>query len=631
MSALLAPDTRRIGRPDGGASPDRAPDWVARGTPERLRAQLIELLGADRVLARASDLIRYASDASPYRKIPKVVVMAHDGDDVAKVLAFARDTGEHVTFRGGGTSLNGQGQTDAILVDVRRHFSSIEILDGGSRAKVRGGMLLGLANRHLAPTGHRLGPDPASTDIATVGGVVANNSGGMRCGVTWDSYSTVEALTFATAGGTRIDTSDPAAEERFAAAEPELAQGLMRLREQLMADDELVARIRRKYAIKNVTGYRLDALLDGTTPLEIFRRLIVGSEGTLAFIADATFRTRPEPAHTTVAWVHTEEIDAATGLVPDLVAAGARAAELMVGPALIIEDVCVPPERIAEAAKDLQALLGEHEFLTGVAGHASAGNLHFQLTPDLSRAEDRERYERFMERLVDLIVDKYDGSLKAEHGTGVNMAPYVEREWGHDATAIMWEVKRLADPRGVLNPGVILNRGPGVHLRDLKTQPLIEEVAAHCVECGFCEPVCPSRNVTTTPRQRIVLRREMARQPEGSPVYEALLREYEYDEIQTCAADGTCAPSCPLAIDTGKVVKEFRSRERSEREERVALTMAKRWKAVERGARGGLRTGSLAARVLGDGAVARIPRALRRRVSEDLAPTWPGNMPTPAP
>ena len=134
-----------------------------------------------------------------------------------------------------------------------------------------------------------------------------------------------------------------------------------------------------------------------------------------------------------------------------------------------------------------------------------------------------------MAKLVELIVGKYDGSLKAEHGTGINMAPYVEREWGEKATELMWRVKQLADPDGVLAPGVVLNRDPGVHLRNLKTTPPIEESATTCVECGFCEPVCPSRNLTTTPRQRIVLRREMARQPAGSPVQRALLEEYEYD------------------------------------------------------------------------------------------------------
>jgi D-lactate dehydrogenase len=290
----------------------------------------------------------------------------------------------------------------------------------------------------------------------------------------------------------------------------------------------------------------------------------------------------------------------------------------------------VRPERIAECACDLQALLGKHEFLVGVAGHASAGNLHFQLTPDFSKPEDLARYHEFMEELVELIVGKYDGSLKAEHGTGVNMAPYVEREWGEQATAMMWRVKRLADPHGVLNPGVVLSRDPGIHLKHLKSQPEIEEIAAHCVECGFCEPVCPSRNATTTPRQRIVIRREMARQAEGSPVYEALMADYEYDALQTCAADGTCQSVCPVAIDTGKLMTEFRRRERTEREEALALAIAKHYSTVERAARGGLAGARAAASVLGEGKLAKVPQLLRRRVSSELVPTLPPNMPPAA-
>ena len=208
----------------------------------------------------------------------------------------------------------------------------------------------------------------------------------------------------------------------------------------------------------------------------------------------------------------------------------------------------------------MRELLGRHGFLPGVAGHASAGNLHFMLTPTFTDPADRDRYEAFMGDLVDLIVGKYDGSLKAEHGTGLNMAPFVEREWGAKATEMMWRIKALADPAGVLAPGVLLNRDPGVHLRNLKSTPPIEEVADNCVECGFCEPVCPSRHLTTTPRQRIVLRREMARQAAGSPVMRALLEEYEYDALETCAADGTCMLACPLGIDTGKLVKELRAR-----------------------------------------------------------------------
>jgi D-lactate dehydrogenase len=259
------------------------------------------------------------------------------------------------------------------------------------------------------------------------------------------------------------------------------------------------------------------------------------------------------------------------------------------GVMLMMEDVCVPPARVAEAAKDIPELLGEHGFLRGVAGHASAGNLHFSLTPNFDRPEDLDRYEAFMSDLVELIVGKYDGSLKAEHGTGLNMAPFVEREWGTKATEMMWRVKQLADPLGILAPGIVLNRDPGVHLRNLKSTPEIEEVATKCIECGACEPVCPSRNVTTTPRQRIVVRREMARQPPASPVRRALLEQYDYDAVQTCAADGSCGPACPVGIDTGKLIKQLRGRQRTDRAERVGTAVARRFAEVERATRAALR------------------------------------------
>jgi D-lactate dehydrogenase len=668
------------------AAPDRAPVELAGGTAQPLRGELEALLGADRVLGRASDIVRYASDASPYRLLPRAVVMAHDAEEVARTLAYGRASGVPVVFRAGGTSLNGQGQGDGILVDVRRHFGGVAVEEDGALARVKPGTVLGHANRVLAAHGRKLGPDPASTDIATVGGVIANNSGGMRCGTVRDSYSTVRSLTFVLPSGTTIDTAAPGAAERFAVEEPELVAGLEAIRDEIRADAELSERIRRKFAIKNTTGYRLCAFLDGDEPLEIFRRLLVGSEGTLGFVAEAVFETVPVPARTTTAWVHFPGIDAAISPVRDLVEAGATAVELMVAPALIVasynmvgapeewrelppesavllvefgaandaeldgyvarageilsahetirpieftreaegielawrvreglhglvgrlrlpgtalivEDVCVPPERIAEGARDLRALLGEHGFLPGVAGHASAGNLHFMLTPDFSKQEDLDRYESFMAKLVELIVDKYDGSLKAEHGTGINMAPYVEREWGEVATELMWRVKRLADPDGVLAPGVVLNRDPGVHLRNLKTMPEVEEESAStCVECGFCEPVCPSRNLTTTPRQRIVLRREIARQPAGSPLRRALEEEYEYDGLETCAADGSCALACPLGIDTGKLVKELRAERHGERAEALALRAAKHWGAVEQASRAALRMGGPPAR-----------------------------------
>jgi len=716
---LLEPDVMKITPEAAEPASDRAPDWVAGGTPEPLRSELTALLGEEKLLGRATDLIRYASDASPYRILPQAVVMAHNAADVAKVLEFGRREGFPVTFRSGGTSLNGQGQTAGILVDVRKHFTGVEVLEGGMKARVKPGTVLGHANKVLAPYGRKLGPDPASTDIATVGGVVNNNSGGMRCGVTYDSYSTVTGMTFVLPSGTLIDTEAEDAEEVFAAKEPELARGLMKIREEILADQALVERIRHKFEIKNTTGYRLCAFLDGQTPVEIFRRLIIGSEGTLAFVASVTFDTVELPAVTTTAWLHFPDIQTAVDPVPELVAAGATAVELMVAPALItagwnmpgapeyfkeldpesaallvefggpdeasldaqeakafeivdaeklilpanfvrdeesveinwkvreglhgligkmrlpgtaliIEDVCVPPARIAEAAVELRTMLAEHGFLAGVAGHASAGNLHFMLTPDFSKPEDTERYETFMNALVEMICDRYDGALKAEHGTGINMAPYVIREWGEQAVDLMWRAKQLADPENALNPGAILTRDEQAHLQNLKTTPQIEEEANPCVECGFCEPVCPSRNLTTTPRQRIVLRREMVRQGGDTPVLNALLEEFEYDAIETCANDGSCLLVCPVGIDTGKFIKDFRTEQHTPAAERMALRAARRWDRIEKLARTGLKFGNAVSTVTSDGAMRGLTRAARKAISADLVPEWGEKMPPAA-
>ena len=637
--------------------PDALPESLLHGTPRGLRKDLELLLGPGRVLHRAIDLVRYASDASPYRYIPQAVVVAQSVDDVAKTLRFCRENGRHATFRAAGTSLNGQSQSGDILIDVRKHFAGgVKVGKDGQILTARSGTILAHANAHLARFGRKLGPDPASGHACTLGGVIANNSGGMRCTVDRDAYHTVKSLVFTLPSGTTINTAASDAEATFMAAEPALAEGLMEIRREISADAALVERIRRKYAIRNTHGYRLVAFLDGETPLEIFRRLLIGSEGTLAFVSELTFETVSVPAVTSVAWIAVASIDEAMALVPGLVGLGAAAVELMVAPALraageafagtpaywktldaraaallvefgasdeasllvkqaqvsdltasakllsdltftsreqaielawhvregllglvgklrppgsmlITEDVCFPPELLAKAAHDLQILLEKHGFIPGVAGHAAHGNLHFTLVARLDEEKSRERYSAFMEELVELVVNKYDGSLKAEHGTGINMAPFVAREWGEKATALMWKMKNLADPQGVLGPNIILTKDDQIHLKALKSVPVIENVnsSTQCIECGFCEPVCPSRNVTMTPRQRIVVRREMARQPPDSPMLHRLQQEYQYDGIETCAGDGTCAIPCPIEINTGAFIREFRKAERGPR------------------------------------------------------------------
>ncbi len=722
MKKIFEADSALFGRPAGPSRHDAVTDALVEGTPIGLRHALVALLGEDRVLHRLIDLVRYASDASPYRLIPQVVIMPRDAEEIAKVFAFCRETGRHATFRAGGTSLNGQSQSDDILIEVRRHWYGAKVLDDGKRLRSKPGTILSHANAMLQRHGRRLGPDPASGHACTIGGVIANNAGGMRCTLERDAYHTVESMTIVTTAGNIFDTADPCSEADFLQKEPDLANGLLKLRAALLADDDLCRRIRQKYSIRNTHGYHLAALLDGTTPLEIFRRLLVGSEGTLAFIAEAVIRTVPFPAVTSVAWLPFASIDQAVRQVPGLVALGAAAVELVVAPALIAagnafpktpaywttldpnaaallvefgadnndelgklqdqvaelvadknllnpisftsvaeavelawhvregllglvgkqrpeeamlltEDVCFPPARLAEGAHDLQALMEKHGFGRGVAGHAAHGNLHFNLVAKLDEAEGRERYSAFMTELVDLIVKKYDGSLKAEHGTGLNMAPFVAQEWGTVATDMMWRIKQLADPLGILAPNVILTKDAQIHMKSLKSIPVIENVtnSTQCIECGFCEPVCPSRNATTTPRQRIVLRREMARQPEGSAVLRKLQTQYEYSCVETCAGDGTCAIPCPLEINTGALMRQFRHMQRSEREETVALAIAKRWSLVEKLARQGLGAAELVSRVVGVKALTGITAIARAAIANDLMPSVPGPMPLPAP
>lgn len=721
---LLAHQPWRIGPPTTRGAADAVPPARADGTPEALRADLAMIVGRRNVHGRISDLVRYASDASPYRLVPQVVVSPQTAPQVAELLRWCAANGHHATFRAGGTALSGQAQGDDVLIDVRRHWAGFAVEDGGARVRVRPGAVLADVNTVLARVGRQLGPDPASGRAATLGGVLANNAAGMRCTPARSAYATLRDCTFVLPSGTIIDTAAPDAERRFGQAEPDLAGGLLQMRREILADPDLHDLVRTKYAIRNTTGYTMRAFLDADTPLGIFRRLLVGSEGTLAFVAEAVLETVPLPAASGLWWIHLPSLADAVGLVHRikdlaitdlgptavemlpgriLVNAAARfeqappewadlptdAACLLVefgadthdglleadqalqelvaghpllhpavldtdedfallswrvrselssdlarsrppGAAAVNEDVCFPLPRLAEAVVELQDLLDRYGYPNIVAGHAAYGNMHFILTPLLGDAAERARYGRFMDDFAALVIDKYRGSLKAEHGTGLNMAPYVEREWGPAVTALMWRVKELADPDGVLAPDCLLTRDDGVHLRRFKSEPAADAVIDTCIECGFCEPVCPSRNVTTTPRQRIALRREMARQAPGSPLLAALVREYQYDAIDTCAVDSSCAVACPYDIDTGALMKDFRARQSGPVTERVWTALAGQWRVAESGARLVLGAADVLQRRLGWQTLRAVADGVRAVVDPDLVPTVPGPMPPPA-
>lgn len=659
-----------------------------------------------------------AVDASHYLLTPRAVITPRNAADVSDVMAYATASGDAITFRSGGTSLSGQAVTDGILVDTRAHFRAISVLDRGDRIRLQPGVTVRQANARLVRYGRKLGPDPASEIACTIGGVIANNSSGMACGIEQNSYRTLESAVVVLASGTVLDTGAPDADAVFAAREPRLHAVIRELRDRLAARPDLVREIGRQYRGKNTMGYGLNSFLDFDRPVDILTHLLVGSEGTLAFVAEATFRTvrlKPCAATTlllfddlaaacsrlvelaTTAPTTIELMDAASlrviqrdprsrGVLPDLVVdrhaallveyqaedepellalmgraqsviarlplavtpqitrdAAARAALWHLrkglyaaiagarpsGTTALLEDIAIPLERLADTCDGLHALFDRHGYNDAVIfGHAKDGNIHFLINERFDTPEGIDRYRRFTEHFVDLVLGA-GGTLKAEHGTGRIMAPFVRRQFGAELHDVMLEVKAAFDPAGVLGAGVVLTDDPDLHLTALKTTPSVEEEVDRCVECGYCEPVCPSKDLTTTPRQRIAVRRAIA--DAESTGDEALARELrsaqQYEVIDTCAVDGMCATACPVFIDTGDLVRRLRS-ERVRPVERAAWSIAgQHWRAAT----------TLASAVMSTAASApstaiTIPnRAARAVLGDDRVPLWSADLPTGGP
>jgi D-lactate dehydrogenase len=272
---------------------------------------------------------------------------------------------------------------------------------------------------------------------------------------------------------------------------------------------------------------------------------------------------------------------------------------------------------------DLIALFHEYGYHDAIIfGHAKDGNIHFVITQLLDTAVEIDRYDRFMKAVVKLVIEKYDGALKGEHGTGRNMAPFIETEWGSEAYEMMKAIKQAADPFQVLNPGVIINPSKNAHIENLKDLPQVEEEVDKCIECGFCEINCPSRELTMTPRRRIVARRALQRmRSNGDKAGEMeLLSAYEYDGLDTCATDGLCATDCPVDINTGELVKRLRSEKHGAFGKKVAGFLAKNYGATEKIARLGIGIGAAIDGFAGLKIITRITHGLRKIIPS--MPVW---------
>ncbi|NWB93275.1 FAD-binding and (Fe-S)-binding domain-containing protein [Pseudomonas agarici] len=297
------------------------------------------------------------------------------------------------------------------------------------------------------------------------------------------------------------------------------------------------------------------------------------------------------------------------------------------GTTVIIEDVTFPVEQLAIGVNRLIELFDKHHYDEAILfGHALEGNLHFVFTQGFNSPAQVARYQAFMDDVAQLVAVEFGGSLKAEHGTGRNMAPFVELEWGSDAYQLMWAIKHLLDPQGILNPDVILSDDPRIHLKHLKPLPAADEIIDKCIECGFCEPVCPSKGLTLSPRQRIVIWRDIQAKKRAGIDTSELEAAYQYQGIDTCAATGLCAQRCPVGIDTGELMKKLRGHQATH--VTAANWLATHFATTLQGARLTLHVANGARMLLGAPRLSRLSSSLTR-LSNGRVPQWSTALPQP--
>lgn len=681
----------------------------------------------------------WGTDAGFYRLMPKIVIRSSNEKEVSRILRAASKYDVPVTFRAAGTSLSGQSISDSVLVVAGKNWVRYKVSEDGKRITLEPGIIGSRVNAILKPYGRKFGPDPASIGSCMVGGIVMNNASGMSCGTHANSDKELESVRMVFADGTVLDTGDETFREAFRASHPDFIKGIEELRDEILADKELSERIRYKYSIKNVTGLNIFPFVRFQDPFDIMAHLLVGSEGTLAFMSQVTMKTLPLPAKEASAMVYfgtiREAAEAVVALRKDIDPAALDAAELLdkrslasvddpmlkdypdkdltalllrvtgagqedldanvnrltdvlrgfstlkgadgdafifssdpavagkywairsgifpsvggmrrEGTTCLIEDIAFHIEDLPDATVDLSALMDRHGYDDScIYGHALEGNFHFIINQSFDSEAEVRRYEAMIRDVAEMVVGKYDGSLKAEHGTGRNMAPFVKYEWGEKAFGVMQRVKELFDPHGLLNPGVIFNDDPECFLKNFKALPVLKPWADDskavepelaeiykklnkCIECGFCEVNCLSCGFTLSSRTRIATQREITslrELPDPTASEQTRLRtlekEYSYSGEQTCAGDGLCSTSCPMGINVADLTHQLR---------RVNMPagsfghgfwnfVAGHYAGVKSGLRGALRMATAGETVLGDLAMSGLCRWLHNAIR---IPLW---------
>ncbi len=685
--------------------------------------EITQIISKKRIYTDEMRRLAWGTDAGFYRLIPQIVIHTANESEVISIIKAAEKYNIALTFRAAGTSLSGQAVSDSVLVIAGKDWEKYQVAEDRKSIRMQPGIIGQRVNDVLKPFGRKFPPDPASIKSAMVGGIVLNNASGMSCGIHENSYRMIKTARLVMADGTLLDTSDERSKKEFRETHSNFIKQIIDIKDKVRKNEELSKRIRKKYSIKNVTGLNILPFIEFDDPFDIITHLIVGSEGTLAFLSELEMQTIIDYQHTASAMLFFEDTRTASELVVALKKSPVSAVEFLdrkalksvehesdalpevkqlpadatallvkveaesehelaertsevnkiishfktlypvrfttdekeygvywalrsgifpsvgsmrpVGTTCLIEDVAFPMEVFADAVENLRAILDRNGYDDAVIyGHALEGNYHFILNQSFDSSESIEQYERMMNEVVELVVDKYDGSLKAEHGTGRNMAPFVQREWGSDAFEIMKEVKQLFDPKNILNPGVIFNSDPDCHIKNIKPLPATHPLIDKCIECGFCEVNCLSWGFTLSSRQRIVLQREITRltkSGEDSLRLKELESSFKYAGEQTCAGDGLCSTSCPVKINVGDFVHVLRENKNAQHPsyEKIGNWTANNFSILSSTLKTALGAANIARSILGNNAVDSIGKGLYYASGKNV-PLWTASLPQKA-
>lgn len=678
----------------------------------------------DRVYTDYLRLFAYGTDASCYRYIPKVVIIAHNESEIQKLFSLSQRFNAPLTFRAAGTSLSGQACSDNVLVVTNTMWKNIQITKDAKTIFCDCGVIGSDANIALAPFGKKIGPDPATINNALIGGIFSNNSSGMCCGVKQNSYQTIRSIRVILNDGSIVDTSNNAKEDEsidhFINRHKDKVQSLLELRKEILEDKSLSALIRRKFAIKNTTGYSINALLDFDNIKDILNHIFIGAEGTLGFISRVEYECIEDYKHKACALLFYENIHCASKAVEilahneDIVSAAEimdygclqsvknldniderilnskegqcallvqledstqdglesriktitralqnsnslfgeefsldkkqqdswwkirkgilpLAAAMRPNKSMVItEDICFEISQFTKGIESITNLFKQFNFNGIIFGHALSGNVHFIITPILDDEKESARFGAFMEAMVDCVVG-LGGSTKAEHGTGRMVAPFIEKEWGQKAYRINERIKEIFDSNHLINPDVIISKNPKIHLENFKSSSLVDDYINGCMECGFCEKVCPSKDLSLTPRHRITIQREITRlknkqyrSQTEEDILDELQKGYQYLGVQTCATCSMCATVCPLEIDTAKIALNAMRDNVSNTQQYIAKQIGNNLGLVVKMAKLSLQITDKASSIIGKETISNFSKKANRILG---TPFIPSNMP----